>query len=278
MQTIGKMKLIAHGRGVTIIWQWQKSTNRVYPYPLGIGSARPNPKRHGRDRKTLYLCIGFTALRGGLRPWSQTIVSEGARPWGRGRSEFAKDKLLQRDMLLELALQIREEESTHRSRSSRRRADERRWGSCSGMEAARNTQAESDSLTRCKEVFAAKPSGWGLCAEVAVACGMLLQRLLDMCPDARGTLSVECKTSLRPQFTAQQQEGWSIWLVLLSCFLLLFKFLALPHCQCIVVQLSIYDRRILGEVLLGNLVSYLGKLNRWFLGLVGSEFSKDTCS
>ena len=25
-------------------------------------------------------------LRGGLRPWSQTMVSEGARPWGRGRS------------------------------------------------------------------------------------------------------------------------------------------------------------------------------------------------
>ena len=25
-------------------------------------------------------------LKGGLRPWSQTMVSEGARPWGRGRS------------------------------------------------------------------------------------------------------------------------------------------------------------------------------------------------
>ena len=25
-------------------------------------------------------------LKGGSRPWSQTMVSEGARPWGRGRS------------------------------------------------------------------------------------------------------------------------------------------------------------------------------------------------
>ena len=34
--------------------------------------------------------IGLSVLRGRLRPWSQTMVSEGARPWGRGRSEFAK--------------------------------------------------------------------------------------------------------------------------------------------------------------------------------------------
>ena len=33
-------------------------------------------------------------LRGGLRPWSETMVSEGARPWNRGRSgdcEFRAD-------------------------------------------------------------------------------------------------------------------------------------------------------------------------------------------
>ena len=30
--------------------------------------------------------LGFSVLRGDLRPWSQTMVSEGARPWGRGRS------------------------------------------------------------------------------------------------------------------------------------------------------------------------------------------------
>ena len=34
-------------------------------------------------------CIGFTVFGGGLRPWSQTMVSERARPWGRGRSELA---------------------------------------------------------------------------------------------------------------------------------------------------------------------------------------------
>ena len=32
------------------------------------------------------LFLEFSVLRGGSRPWSQTMVSEGARPWGRGRS------------------------------------------------------------------------------------------------------------------------------------------------------------------------------------------------
>ena len=50
---------------------------------------RPNPKK-GAPETENPLFIGFTALRGGLRPWSQTMVSEGARPWGRGRSEFAE--------------------------------------------------------------------------------------------------------------------------------------------------------------------------------------------
>ena len=53
---------------------------RVYPYPLGAGSARPNPKKGGPDPENL-LFLGFSVLRGGLRPWSQTMVSEGARPW-----------------------------------------------------------------------------------------------------------------------------------------------------------------------------------------------------
>ena len=30
--------------------------------------------------------LGFPVLTGGLRPWFQTMVAEGARPWGRGRS------------------------------------------------------------------------------------------------------------------------------------------------------------------------------------------------
>ena len=33
-------------------------------------------------------------LRGGLRPWSQTMVSEGARPWGRGRSGDCDKRVL----------------------------------------------------------------------------------------------------------------------------------------------------------------------------------------
>ena len=51
-------------------------------------SKRPNPKKGAPDTQDPS-CIGFTVLRGRLRPWSQTMVSEGARPWGKGRSEFA---------------------------------------------------------------------------------------------------------------------------------------------------------------------------------------------
>ena len=61
----------------------------VYPYPLGVGSATPSPKKGAPETKNPS-CIAFTVLRGGLGPWSQTMVSERARPWGRGRSEFAE--------------------------------------------------------------------------------------------------------------------------------------------------------------------------------------------
>ena len=63
----------------------------VYPYPLVAGSARPNPKMGAPDPENP-LFLGFSVLRGGPRPWSETMVSEGARPWGGGRSrdcEFA---------------------------------------------------------------------------------------------------------------------------------------------------------------------------------------------
>ena len=44
---------------------------RVYPYPLGAGSARPNPKMGAPDpEKPLFL--GFSVLRPGLRPTSGT--------------------------------------------------------------------------------------------------------------------------------------------------------------------------------------------------------------
>ena len=55
------------------------------PTPLGAGSARPNPKMGAPDPESP-LFLGFSVLRVGLRPWSETMVSEGARPWGRGRS------------------------------------------------------------------------------------------------------------------------------------------------------------------------------------------------
>ena len=65
-----------------------RSANRGLPLLLGAGSARPNPKKGALETENP-LFIGFTALRGGCGPWSRTMVSEGARAWGRGRSEFA---------------------------------------------------------------------------------------------------------------------------------------------------------------------------------------------
>ena len=63
---------------------------RVYPYPLVAGSPRPNSKMGAPDPENP-LFPGFSGLRGGPRPWSQTMVSEGARPWGRGRSGDCKE-------------------------------------------------------------------------------------------------------------------------------------------------------------------------------------------
>ena len=71
---------------------WIFQQTRVYPCPLGAGSARPNPKMGSPDPEAP-LFLRFSVLRGGLRPRSQTMVSEGARPWGRDRSgdrEFSK--------------------------------------------------------------------------------------------------------------------------------------------------------------------------------------------
>ena len=39
---------------------------RVYPYPLGVGSARPNPKMGAQDPENS-LFLGFSVLRGGFR-------------------------------------------------------------------------------------------------------------------------------------------------------------------------------------------------------------------
>ena len=68
-------------------WLTKTQQAGVYPYPLGAGSARPNPNK-GAPETENPLFVAFTALRGGLGLWSQTMVSAGAGPWGRGRSEF----------------------------------------------------------------------------------------------------------------------------------------------------------------------------------------------
>ena len=53
----------------------------VYPYPLGAGSARPNPPK-GRSRQKILHAQNLQCSEG---VWSP----QAARPWGRGRSEFA---------------------------------------------------------------------------------------------------------------------------------------------------------------------------------------------
>ena len=54
---------------------------RVYPHPLGAGSARPNPKMGAGDPENP-LFLGFSVLRGGFRPWSQTMVPERGQTMG----------------------------------------------------------------------------------------------------------------------------------------------------------------------------------------------------
>ena len=63
---------------------------RMVPPPLGPGVCETKSKK-GRSRHTQNASFtGFTILGGGLRPWSQTMISEGARPWGRGRARVLR--------------------------------------------------------------------------------------------------------------------------------------------------------------------------------------------
>ena len=52
------------------MWCQKFSKQGVYPYPLGAGSARPNPKMGAPDPENpLFLVL--SVFRGGLRPWSR---------------------------------------------------------------------------------------------------------------------------------------------------------------------------------------------------------------
>ena len=64
-----------------------KSADRGLPLPFGRG-VRETKSKNGRSRPGKpFVSRVFCAQRG-----IQTMVSEGARPWGRGRSEFANNK------------------------------------------------------------------------------------------------------------------------------------------------------------------------------------------
>ena len=57
------------------------SANMGLPLPLGCGVCETKSKK-GRSRHRKPFSRRVTVLRGGLRPWSQTMVSEEAKPWG----------------------------------------------------------------------------------------------------------------------------------------------------------------------------------------------------
>ena len=62
-----------------------KKGSSLPPLPLGRGVCETKSK-NGRSRpRRPFISRVFCARRG-----NETMVSEGARPWGRGRSEFAK--------------------------------------------------------------------------------------------------------------------------------------------------------------------------------------------
>ena len=67
-----------------IEWCWRRVSPQDHAWFDLSSQCLPTGSRHRKPS-----CIGFTVRGGGLRPWSQTMVSEWARPWGRGRSEFA---------------------------------------------------------------------------------------------------------------------------------------------------------------------------------------------
>ena len=58
-------------RPPSFIHAWSFQQTRVYPHPLGAGSARPNPKMGAPDPENP-LFLGFSVPRGGLR----TVVSD----------------------------------------------------------------------------------------------------------------------------------------------------------------------------------------------------------
>ena len=72
---------IAENRALTDVNRHYFSANRGLPLPLGRGVCGTNPKM-GVPIPENALFLGFSVLRGGLRPWSE----EGVGPWGRGRS------------------------------------------------------------------------------------------------------------------------------------------------------------------------------------------------
>ena len=70
----------------------EKSASKGLPLPLGRGVCETKSK-NGRSRpRKPFVSRVFCAQRGILTPWSQTMVSEGARPWGRGRSGDCEKK------------------------------------------------------------------------------------------------------------------------------------------------------------------------------------------
>ena len=77
--TGGRMTVVLGGGAL----KFSKKGSTPTPWSRGL---RDQIQKWAPLRTENPLFLGFSVLRGGLRPWSETMVLEGARPWGRGRS------------------------------------------------------------------------------------------------------------------------------------------------------------------------------------------------
>ena len=73
------MVSVAHFASLSVCLSACLQQTRVYPYPLGTGSARPNPKMGASDPENPAF-LGLSVLRGGLRPWSRKDHGVGVEP------------------------------------------------------------------------------------------------------------------------------------------------------------------------------------------------------
>ena len=89
----------AHSSVHEVVWSYV-SANRGLPPPLGRGVCKTKSKNGSARGRKPFIHRVYSAQRG-----IGTMVSEGARPWGRGRSEFTECHLVCFHLLCSLPIQ-----------------------------------------------------------------------------------------------------------------------------------------------------------------------------